>query len=206
MDRELVYLRMKRRKRVPLDTNITVRDVAAVSTSEHYKTKIEQTVLYKVTKEDHEYMVIDSFKLTDGLQKMFPEIECQHIGFNETIIQIEQQKEKASIFRLLLAWVILFIGAAMTIINFHYDVNMQEVQQKIHYLLTNEYEQFPLWLQIPYSIGLGIGMILFLNHWFKKRINEEPSPLEIELHKYEQEIDNYIRHFENELNDEERHF
>src|SRR5690625_6783496 len=87
----------------------------------------------------------------------------------------------------------------MTIMNFHYDVSMQEVQQKLHYLFTGEQNEFPLWIQIPYSFGLGIGMLLFFNHWFKKRFNEEPSPLEVELFNYQQDLDNYVNHYENKL-------
>lgn len=140
------------------------------------------------------------------LRRVAPMYQFECKGPEETIIEVEQRKRKPSLIFLFIVWIILFVGTAMTIMNFHYDVSMPEVHEKLHYLLTGEHESKPYYIQIPYSLGLGVGMILFLNHWFKKRINEEPSPLEIELHKYEQEIDNYIRHFENELNDEERHF
>jgi len=100
-----------------------------------------------------------------------------------------------------LVWLILFVGSAMTIINFHYDVSMQEVQQKLHFLITGERNETPLWIQIPYSIGLGVGMLLFFNHWFNKRFNEEPSPLEIEIYNYQQNLDHYLAYYENEVND-----
>src|SRR5699024_2856818 len=98
-------------------------------------------------------------------------------------------KAKIVYLKLIFAWILLFIGTAMTIMNFHDDVNMQAVQQKVHFVLTGQETEYPLWIQIPYSLGLGLGMILFLNHWFKKRINEEPSPLEIELFTYQQDLD-----------------
>ncbi len=50
----------------------------------------------------------------------------------------------------------------MTIMNFHYDVSMQPVQQKLHFILTGVENEYPLWIQIPYSIGLGLGTVLFL--------------------------------------------
>lgn len=84
----------------------------------------------------------------------------------------------------------------MTIMNFHYDVGMQETQQKIHYMLTGKVAESPLWIQIPYSLGLGVGMLLFFNHWFKKRFNNEPSPLEIEISKYQDALDDYIKKHE----------
>jgi len=76
---------------------------------------------------------------------------------------------------------------------------MEEVQQRLHYLLTGEEVEHPFWIQIPYSIGLGVGMILFFNHLFKKRINEEPSPLEVEMFKYQQDLDEYVILHENKM-------
>jgi len=81
--------------------------------------------------------------------------------------------------------------------NFHEDVSMQEVHQKIYYMLTGQNDYTPLFLQIPYSIGIGLGMIVFFNHIFKKRFNEEPSPLEVEIFNYQQDIDQYISMYEN---------
>lgn len=40
-------------------------------------------------------------------------------------------------------------------------------------------------------------MILFFNYVFRKRINEEPSPLEVEMFNYQQSIDQYVILHEN---------
>ena len=76
---------------------------------------------------------------------------------------------------------------------------MLEVQQRLHYVISGKHSESPLWIQIPYSIGLGAGMILFFNHWFKKKFNEEPSPLEVEMFKYEEELQRYLAQKENTL-------
>ena len=51
--------------------------------------------------------------------------------------------------------------------------------------------------KFPIRIGLGLGMILFFNHVFKKRLNEEPSPLEVEMFNYQQDLDQYVIMHEN---------
>jgi stage V sporulation protein AA len=76
--------------------------------------------------------------------------------------------------------------------NFHEDVAMGDVHQKIYQLITGEKSEKPLIIQIPYSLGVGIGMVLFFNHLFKKKFNEEPSPLEVEMFKYQQDLDQFI--------------
>lgn len=74
---------------------------------------------------------------------------------------------------------------------------MQRVHRHLYEMVTGQAVDKPLLLQIPYSLGLGIGMILFFNHWFRKRINEEPSPLEVEMFNYQQSIDQYVILHEN---------
>lgn len=85
----------------------------------------------------------------------------------------------------------------MAIMNFHDDVSMKNVHEKIYTIITGKVNPKPLLFQIPYSLGLGLGMILFFNHFFQKRFNEEPSPLEVEMFNYQMDLDNYVIIHEN---------
>lgn len=198
---DIVYVRMKKSIEVTHLKRILLKHIALISTSHELKKELENMPVYNITKKDQNIIIIDSFLVVDHLNKHYPNFEFQLIGPVQTIIRVVSKKSP-SILLASLVWILLFIGTAMTIMNFHYDVSMQEVQQKLHYLLTGEENQFPLWIQIPYSFGLGVGMLLFLNHWFKKRFNEEPSPLEVELFKYQQSIDQYVSYYENKVNDQ----
>lgn len=203
-DMAILYLRLKRKISVNEKEKVTLKDIAHVSINDHRLEELKEMPLYQVSKRDAEYVVIDIFHIVRFIQKYDPEIAVEILGLTETIVQIKQSKKRVSILFVCFVWLVLFVGAAMTIINFHYDVSMQEVHQKIHFIFTGTHEKYPLFIQIPYSIGLGVGMILFLNHWFKKRFNEEPSPLELELFQYKRRVDDYIAHHENELNDDNR--
>jgi len=201
----IVYLRMKKNIELSYLKAVKLKDIALVATSEDVKKTLENTSIYQISKKDNNIVVIDSFLVIKHLNKMHPDLEFQLVGPTQTIIRINKNNKAPSVLKVAFVWLLLFIGTAMTIMNFHYDVSMQEVQQKIHYLFTGEQNEFPLWIQIPYSFGLGMGMLLFFNHWFKKRFNEEPSPLEVELFNYQQDLDHYIHHHENRLNDNQHH-
>lgn len=201
-----IFVRMKKKITVDQEQKISIRDVAFILCPKHLQESLLEIPVYQITKQDNEYIVIDAFIVIMLIKKLAPHSDVQIVGANETIIQVKHKRKRTNLFIVSLVWIILFVGTAMTMMNFHYDVSMQEVQQRIHYLITGENVSHPLWIQIPYSFGLGIGMILFLNHWFKKRINEEPSPLELELYNYQKNIDDYVIEYENELNDDERYF
>lgn len=197
---QIVYVRMKKYLDVTQFKRIYLKDIALISANPHIKRELEHMPVYQMTEKDKQIVVIDSFLVIDYLNTQLPEYEFQLIGPPQTIIRYVKKKTP-SMLVFTAVWLLLFIGTAMTIINFHYDVSMQEVQQKLHYLLTGEKAEYPLWIQIPYSLGLGVGMLLFLNHWFKKKFNEEPSPLEVELFQYQQSIDQYVSFYENEINE-----
>jgi len=206
MENKIVYIRMKKKITSHPHKRIKLEDVAHLTANHRLDERMKQFPIYRLTDADREFVVIDSYHIIHHLNNHYPGLEFQLIGFSETVITVERKTSRRSILFITFVWMILFIGTAMTIINFHYDVSMQEVHQRIHYLFTGEQKTNPLWIQIPYSFGLGIGMILFLNHWFKKRLNEEPSPLEVELFKYQQSIDEYVAYYENDLNDGKRRF
>jgi stage V sporulation protein AA len=141
--------------------------------------------------------VIDVMQVISLLTAIVKESDIQTIGPAQTIIEVLIKEKGVSLPFFVLIWFLLFFGSAMGIMNFHDDVSMQSVQEKIYTIITGKSVVKPLLFQIPYSIGLGLGMILFFNHVFRKRINEEPSPLEVEMFNYQQDIDNYVIIHEN---------
>lgn len=200
---KIIYIRMKHKVQLAADSLISLKNIAHISTQAKEKEFIYNLPLHKIEAKDNNVVMIDSFTVIEQLINYFPTYEFELIGSSETIVEIKQKTKKHHIGLVAFVWILLFIGTAMTIINFHYDVSMQEVQQQIHYIFTGKSEKFPLFIQIPYSIGLGVGMIVFLNRWFKKKINDEPSPLEIELFNYQKDLDSYLSYHENKLNNED---
>lgn len=202
---EMIYLRMKKHLEITTLKELKLKDIAHISAQPVWKKKLESVPIYRLSKKDQSIVIIDGFVIIDHISQLFEDMEFQLIGPEQTIIRILKKSKSPNILFATAVWLILFIGTAMTLMNFHYDVSMQEVQQKLHFLLTGKENEYPLWIQIPYSLGLGLGMLLFFNHWFNRRFNEEPSPLEVEIYKYQQDLDNYVIQYESELNDR-KHF
>lgn len=120
-------------------------------------------------------------------------------GPSQTIVEVIRKKKKVSRIGFIVVWLILFVGAAFAIMNFHEDVSMRQMHERLYYMITGEHSKHPFIFQIPYSIGLGLGMILFFNHIFKKKFNDEPSPMEVEMFNYQQELDQYLIMKENNM-------
>lgn len=189
---ELVYVRMRNRVHVRQEQVLFVKDVARIIGPDEIVKTLEQTKLLKVSRADNNIIIIDLIHMIQCIRNVDPTIEVQTLGPAQTIIEVIYEKRRFSILSFLAVWFLLFIGAGITIMNFHVDVSMQEVHQKLFKIITGREDTKPLLIQIPYSFGLGLGMILFFNQFFKKRFNEEPSPLEVEIFNYQQDLDQYV--------------
>lgn len=189
---ERIYLRLRHRVQVKPDQRVTLNQIAKLVSNLEDDRQLENMVVHQVSPQDKHLIVIDVTQVVALLQKRFPDLEVEIIGPTQSILEIVYPSKSPRFLWVIFVWLLLFIGSGLTIMNFHEDVSMQEVHQRIFEMLTGEKEEYPLWLQIPYSLGIGVGMILFFNHLFKKRLNEEPSPLELEMFNYQQSIDQYV--------------
>ncbi|WP_066294063.1 stage V sporulation protein AA [Bacillus sp. FJAT-29937] len=194
---QTVYIRLRHRLQVRPRASIFVKDIAQIIADEQIYTQLGNLKVYEVSEKDQNMIVVDVMKVIREIIKKQPDVEIQTIGPSQVIIEVIAKKRRISIPLFFIVWLLLFFGAALTIMNFHEDVSMRIVQQRIYTIMTGEIDSKPLIFQIPYSIGLGAGMILFFNHLFKKRLNEEPSPLEVEMFNYQMDLDNYITMHQN---------
>jgi len=197
MKEQSVYIRMRHRVQVHPNQQVKIGDVAQVISTDEIETQLKDIPVHKIQESDKNIVIIDLMKVIRLIQNKYPSIDVQSIGGAETIVRVLIEKRKLPEVYFLLIWLLLFIGAGLAVMNFHEDVSMLEVHHQIFTIITGREIEKPLLLQIPYSIGLGLGMILFFNHVFKKRLNEEPSPLEVEMFNYQQDLDRYLVIHEN---------
>lgn len=197
MNTQTIYVKMKHHHEVNGDEEIVLQDVASLAGHPTLCEKIKNLRLYKVTKKDNNVIILDILQVIKTIQAFDPKIDIQPVGLTQTVVRVKVKKNTYSFILFLFTWLLLFFGSGLAIMYFHEDVNMREVHQRIYFMITGNQMENPWLLQIPYSLGLGIGMILFFNHLFKKKFNEEPSPLEIEMFNYEQSLDQYLIVHEN---------
>lgn len=193
----LIYVRMRHRVQVRPNQVVKMKDVAKILGPDSLVKELDETDLLTVTNEDNNIIIVDLIQMINEIRDQNEDVEIQAVGPAQTIIEVVYQKKKVPWSLFVAVWLLLFIGAAITIMNFHVDVSMQTVHQNLFKIITGRRDSKPLLIQIPYSIGLGLGMILFFNHFFRKRFNEEPSPLEVEMFNYQQDLDQYVIMHEN---------
>jgi stage V sporulation protein AA len=192
-----IYIRMRNRVLAKPEESIYLDDIAQIIAPETIIPKLKKLKVHQISVHDRNIVIIDVMKVIRLISNLIENADVQTIGPAQTIIEVILKKKQMSLPFFILIWFLLFFGSAMAIMNFHDDVSMRSVQEKLYKIITGVEDSKPWIFQIPYSIGLGLGMILFFNHVFQKRINEEPSPLEVEMFNYQMDLDNYVIIHEN---------
>lgn len=193
-----VFIKPRHRVQVKPGAVVTLGEVAQMTGGDGgLIRRLKAIPLYRIQPSDKNIVIIDMMHIVRAVLDADPSLDVQMVGPSQTIVEVVYEKRRFSMASFLLVWLLLFVGSAMAIMNFHEDVSMQQAHRHLYQMMTGQSVDKPLLLQIPYSLGLGIGMILFFNHWFRKRINEEPSPLEVEMFNYQQAIDQYVILHEN---------
>lgn len=197
MANQKVYLLIKAKAAIDTNTKILVKDVAEVySDDKAIKNKVENTVVYK-TNDEENWISISSIYIIEKLVNKDSNLDIEVIGESEVLIEIKTRVESNKFLKILkvtLIFILLFLGAGMTIMNFHTDVDMDKSMEIIYRSLTGKEESNPLILTMSYSVGLGIGVITFFSRMITKntRRKKEPGPMEIELFNYDKDMEEYI--------------
>ena len=72
--------------------------------------------------------------------------------------------------------------------TFNNDANVRDVFQEIYRLVTGKESGGVTVLELGYSLGLSLGILLFFNHFSSWRFSMDPTPLEVEMRLYEDNI------------------
>ena len=54
-------------------------------------------------------------------------------------------------------------------------------------IMGNKPDGFTI-LELTYSLGLAVGILIFFNHFGKKKFTVDPTPMEVEMRLYENDI------------------
>ena len=155
------------------------------------ESKCRALKVLNIRSEKKERYVMSVMDLIRKMEQLDDRVEINNIGETDCIIDYQP----APACRPVREWlktaavcVIAFFGAAFAIMTFNNDVDVTKVFQEIYYVVTGrESDGFTI-LELSYSLGLAADIIGFFNHFSKWKINTDPTPLEVEMRLYEDNI------------------
>lgn len=174
------------------DKNITLGDVLKIEcTNIGILRAVKQMDLYQF---NHEHsIVISVLKVIERIHVDYPNAEVVNCGAQDFIVEYQKSTIKSPAWeklKLFLIAVIVFFGSAFTIMTFHIDIGIQKTFNRFYEQLMGTTKPRVTELEISYSIGLAVGIIVFFNHFSKKKLTSDPTPIEVEMKKYNEDLIN----------------
>lgn len=195
MQKETLYLKLERNVEIQ-KPDVQLKDLGKLyCRDEKLLNRVKVTKIFRFQPEDGGRKVVCVMKLIEMLTKEYENLEVESIGEAEVVIEevkTNRYKGPVQIAKICFVSGICFFGSAFTIMAFHNDVGIVKTFQKVYEMITGQLSDGVTVLEIAYSIGLALGIILFFNHIGGRRITKDPTPIEVEMRIYEKEVNDAL--------------
>ena len=189
-----------------IDQNVVVQscqvylqDIASLEcTNEAVLRQLKQKKIYTFQEKDtvkQKKQRIQVFSILNIIQQIhedYPDLDVQNMGETDFIIECNAQVTENKAFEILktaVLCVVIFFGAAFTIMTFNNDVSVAEVFSQLYQQVIGRESSGVTEIEICYAIGMPIGIMIFYNHIGKKKVTHDPTPIQVEMRKYEKDVD-----------------
>ncbi|MEY8336898.1 stage V sporulation protein AA [Lachnospiraceae bacterium 62-35] len=135
--------------------------------------------------------VEDVLDIIKKIEETCPGAQVNNLGETDYIIDYHAPKSPKiwwQWLKTIFVCIVAFFGAAFAIMTFNNDVNVTDVFKEIYLLVTGKESNGFTVLEISYSLGLFAGITGFFNHFARLKINTDPTPLEVEMRLYEENV------------------
>ena len=179
------------------DRQVRLSDIAKMECTDRaalrqLKQKKIYTFLDKQGERKNHLIVMSVLKVIEAIHEEYPNLEVSNEGEADFVIEyvpVPQKSEWMNVTKTVILCILIFFGAAFTIMAFNNDVGVGDVFAKFYKQVTGMPSNGVTELEICYSIGLSLGILIFFNHVGRKKITHDPTPIQIEMRKYEKDLD-----------------
>ena len=174
------------------EQDVFLKDIVSMECSDKkFLPKLQTVKILKLHGNREQRYVVSVLEIIACIHAAYPEVEVQNLGEADIIVTYENQKTPPYLWHILKVSVvaaIIFFGSAFSIMAFNNDVDVSKLFGQIYELVIGKESNGFTILEIMYSVGLVVGILIFFNHFGKKRFTVDPTPMEVQMRLYENDI------------------
>lgn len=186
-----VYVKCDRSVKVN-NPEVYMKDFARIRCSDSIiQAKANCIKVHQFGKDDPKRAVISCIKIVELIEEKCGNVTVDVLGETDVLLEWDRKKEPKWLewIKVVLVSLVCFFGTAFTIMAYHQDVGINDIFTKMYYLVMQEETKGINPMEVAYSIGLAVGIIVFFNHVGGRRITNDPTPIEVAMRKYENDVD-----------------
>lgn len=190
-EKAVLYLKAGRNTEVT-KTEVLLGDLAEMEcTDRKLLPRLKTLCVFRFRSSGRQRCVISVLAIISVIHLTYPRLEIQSLGETDIIVTYENQKTPGMVWHMLktvFVTAVTFFGAAFSIMAFNNDVDVTKLFGQLHVLITGRQTDGFTILELTYSMGLTAGILIFFNHFGKKRLTADPTPMEVQMRLYENDI------------------
>lgn len=195
MIQEIVYIKIPLRTIVSHE-NVVLKDIATVYCSnERLLEKIKELPLIDMEPKKNSQNAFSIMKVIALINTVDTNLSVVNLGEEDFLIEYQPAKADNKIFeysKTFFVAAIIFFGAAFSIMTFNTDVSVPDVFANVYSMIMGESGKGQGIIELSYCIGLPVGILVFFNHFSAKKVRKDPTPIQIEMRKYEKDVESAI--------------
>lgn len=187
-----VYLKCDRCVEVQ-SQDVYLKDLGSVCCRDKMlNAKLKAVKVHRFREDGVKRCVISSLKIIELMERECEDISVQVVGEADVLVEwisVNKHKGWQQWLKAALVCLVSFFGTAFTIMAYHNDVGINDVFTEVYRMVMNAEPGGLNVLEVSYSIGLALGIVVFFNHIGGRRITKDPTPIEVALRNYEEDVD-----------------
>lgn len=193
---ETIYIKIDQNVFVS-NRNVTLGDIASITSSNEAmvrQLKQKKICSFQDAKNPKKIQrkIFSILRIIEIIHEEYPNAEIDNEGETDFVIEYvkdSSQNKTLVRFKTGILSVIIFFGAAFTIMSFNNDIAIDELFGQFYYQVMGQKSNGMTVLEVSYCIGVAVGILVFFNHFGKKKITPDPTPIQVQMRKYEQDVD-----------------
>lgn len=192
MAQTTVYIKAERNTQMQTD-DVFLKDIASLYCEDRVVlARVKAIKLHTFHEKAEKRFFISMTEVIELIKEAVTGVEVESIGEPDMIaerVYVERKRGAAEALKILLVSLVCFFGASFTIMAFHNDIGIVDVFARYYELVMGSKSNGFTVLEISYSIGLAAGIIIFFNHIGGRRLTKDPTPIEVEMSTYEEDVE-----------------
>ena len=189
-----VYISFQKSSEVS-NWKITVGDIASVYCKDNsIQAKIKSLPIISVPETESRRYVVTAIKVLSVIEENVNGIDIINLGEPEFVVSYKREKKQHKVtdfLKVFLASVVIFCGSAFAIMAYDNDVDINSIFETMSKWVTGDNKAVFL-QQVMYALGLFLGIMIFYNRLGKRKGVKDPTPLDIQMRLYEDDINTTI--------------
>lgn len=186
-----IYLKMDKKVKMAKEV-ICIGDLGKIyGLDRHVINKIKTIKVHRFQENDKDRCVVGVLKIIELLHKEYPDYAVDVVGETECIIEKIKEKSASGLWdvaKVMVVSALCFFGTMYTVMSYHNEINLTTLFAQVYQMVMGKETDGFTVLEVCYSLGLSLGIILFYNHIGKRSITQDPSPVSVEMRTYEDDV------------------